>query len=44
MSIKLTLIIKAIDTVDASALVIAAEKINLVRKLDLVCKEQADGF
>jgi hypothetical protein len=40
----LALIIETVDTVDGGALVVAAENEKVLRVLDLVCKQQADGL
>ena len=41
---SLTLVIKAIDAINGRAFVIAAENEEVFWVLDLVCKQQADGF
>ena len=40
----LTLVIEAIDAIDARTLVIASQQEEVLRVLDLVCEQQADGF
>lgn len=40
----LALIVEAVDSVDGSALVVPAEDEKVLRVLDLVCKEQANGL
>lgn len=40
----LALIVEAIDAVDGRALVVAAQDEKVLRVLDLVCEEQADGL
>jgi len=39
-----TLVVKAIDTVDLAALVVASEQEEVLLELDLVQKQQDDGF
>ena len=41
---RITFVIEAIDAVDAGALVVAAQQEEVLRILDLVGKQQADGF
>lgn len=38
------LIVESIDTVDRGTLVVAAKDEKVLRVLDLVCKQKADGF
>ncbi len=40
----LTFVVKAVDSVDAGALVVAAQEEEVLRVLDLVCQEQTDGL
>ena len=40
----LTLIVEAVDSVDAGALVVAAQQKEILRVLDLVGQQQADGL
>jgi len=40
----LTFVIEAVDTVDGSTFMIAAQDEKVFRILDLVCKEQADSL
>lgn len=40
----LTLIIEAIDTINARTLVIASQEKEVLRILNLVCEQKADGF
>jgi hypothetical protein len=41
---SLALVVEAVDTVDRGALVVTAEDEEVLRVLDLVCEEQADGL
>jgi hypothetical protein len=41
---SLALIVETVDTVDRGALVVTAENEEVLRVLDLVCEEQADGL
>ena len=40
----LTLVVEAVDAVDGRALVVAAQHEEVLRVLDLVCEQQADGL
>jgi hypothetical protein len=40
----LALIVEAVNTVDGSALVVATEDEEVLRVLDLVCQQEADGL
>lgn len=40
----LALVVEAVDAVDGRALVVAAEDEEVLRVLDLVCEQQADGL
>ena len=40
----LALIVETVDTVDGGTLVVSSQNKEVLRVLDLVCKEQADGL